>query len=280
MTSNPTLAVEQVDREAVDAFVRWNAPDMPSVPITIPSFLGHQRTAFLSGYAAAFARHRLEATARQHDNAEAVAGKPSAVEVDFMQALLDRYGEGGHLVELHDWRGFMAVVRKHLPRLASLTTQHDNADLIARNGWTHVNEPPATGGHYAVGGYVTGTLGRWFERAFATCIKTLDGPEWSHCDPDKAYVPIEYWYDLPGHPEAADALQAMTASPREVETEAWNWFARHPGLELSHSWDEDEQWVVHRVTGGRNDREWTLLSNEGSPLEAVLAARTALGEGQ
>jgi hypothetical protein len=61
----------------------------------------------------------VAALTTQHDNTDLIAGvhKPSAVEVDFMQALLDRYGESGNLVDLSDWPGFMAVVRKHLPRL-------------------------------------------------------------------------------------------------------------------------------------------------------------------
>lgn len=87
---------------------------------------------------------------------------------------------------------------------------------VERVAWTHVKNPPAVGGHYAVGGYVTTSLGRGFERAYATCIKTLDGPEWSHCDPQKAHIPIEYWYDLPSHPELA-ALQPSPSPAGDVE---------------------------------------------------------------
>jgi len=72
--------------------------------------------------------------------------------------------------------------------------------------WTRMSSPPPVGGHYAVGGYVTTALGRHFERAFATCILTLDGPEWSHCDPAKAHVPLQYWQDLGAHPEASPRL--------------------------------------------------------------------------
>lgn len=72
--------------------------------------------------------------------------------------------------------------------------------------WTHVKQPPKTGGHYAVGGYVNdGVLPRRFEPAFARCVLTLDGPSWSHCDDRKAHVPIEYWQDLGAHPEHAIA---------------------------------------------------------------------------
>ncbi len=85
--------------------------------------------------------------------------------------------------------------------------------LSHEGGWTHVKHAPPTGGHYAIGGYVDdGILPRRFERAFATCIKTLDGPEWSHCNPDKAFVPISYWFKLPGHPERAALSTPETVS--------------------------------------------------------------------
>jgi hypothetical protein len=53
-----------------------------------------------------------------------------------------------------------------------------------------------------VGGYIDdGTLPRRFERTFATCIRTLDGPEWSHSRRADTSVPIEYWFDTGPHPE-------------------------------------------------------------------------------
>lgn len=66
--------------------------------------------------------------------------------------------------------------------------------------WTHVNTPPKVGGTYVVGGYVSGPP-RHFEVTFATCILTLDGPSWSHRLTGNVKVPIEYWVDLPPHPE-------------------------------------------------------------------------------
>lgn len=57
------------------------------------------------------------------------------------------------------------------------------------------------------------------------------------------------------------------------------WLGEHPGIELSYAAysDDGEQWQVHRVNGGRNDREWTLLADEESPLLALRKARAALG---
>lgn len=45
--------------------------------------------------------------------------------------------------------------------------------------------------------------------------------------------------------------------------------------ELSHDWELEDCWVVHRVNGGRNDREWTLVGSGSTPLEALRAAYNA-----
>lgn len=51
------------------------------------------------------------------------------------------------------------------------------------------------------------------------------------------------------------------------------WLGRNPNCELSFDcWAEDAQWQVHRVTGGRNDREWKLLAEGATPLQALLSA--------
>jgi hypothetical protein len=45
--------------------------------------------------------------------------------------------------------------------------------------------------------------------------------------------------------------------------------------ELSHGcdhYDDDPEWRVHRVNGGRNDREWTLIGRGPTPADAIIAA--------
>jgi hypothetical protein len=69
----------------------------------------------------------------------------------------------------------------------------------------------------------------------------------------------------------------MTSDAREIASAMFDWLARHTQLELSYSgWDVDDGWEVHAVHGGRNDREWTLIAREQTPLEALMAARAEL----
>jgi len=69
----------------------------------------------------------------------------------------------------------------------------------------------------------------------------------------------------------------LTARIRELEG-AWDWLAKNLNFELD--WDEvaegEAAWRVHRTSGNRNDREWTLISTGQTPLEAVQAARSVL----
>ncbi len=52
-----------------------------------------------------------------------------------------------------------------------------------------------------------------------------------------------------------------------------DWFAKHPQCELSFAgYDDEQHWVVHRVSGGRNDREWRLVGEGETPRAAILAA--------
>jgi hypothetical protein len=55
--------------------------------------------------------------------------------------------------------------------------------------------------------------------------------------------------------------------------------AEHKNFELSwgaHPDDDTEAcWQVHRVNGGRNDREWTLIGVGNTPHEALYAALPA-----
>lgn len=80
-------------------------------------------------------------------------------------------------------------------------------------------------------------------------------------------------------------LQAAEERAEKVEG-AWSWLASNTNLELDHRYlDEDDHggtWQVHRVNGNVNDREWTLVAQARTPLEAILAARAAAlvnGEG-
>lgn len=52
-----------------------------------------------------------------------------------------------------------------------------------------------------------------------------------------------------------------------------DWLAEHTNYELSYkSFDDDPCWQVHRVNGGRNDREWTLIGEGETPRAALEAA--------
>lgn len=58
--------------------------------------------------------------------------------------------------------------------------------------------------------------------------------------------------------------------------EALEWLAANTSCELSHQYpdiEEDGEWQVHRITGNRNDREWTLIGRGPTPLDALLSAR-------
>lgn len=82
---------------------------------------------------------------------------------------------------------------------------------------------------------------------------------------------------------AADAiLSRLPASPGggdELE-----WFGKNRGLELSFTYldaeIDDYAWCVHQVSGGVNDRgwtlKWTLIGSGPTPAEAIKAARQKL----
>lgn len=51
------------------------------------------------------------------------------------------------------------------------------------------------------------------------------------------------------------------------------WLAKNLNCELSHvGEDDDSAWVVHRVTGSRNDREWREIGRGSTPSAAIAAA--------
>lgn len=56
-------------------------------------------------------------------------------------------------------------------------------------------------------------------------------------------------------------------------------FGQHRNLELSYHYadeDDDGAWQVHRVNGGRNDREWTLIGSGATPADAIDQALAAM----
>lgn len=60
------------------------------------------------------------------------------------------------------------------------------------------------------------------------------------------------------------------------------WLSENRNVELSFDYgdaDEDGKgWCVHRVNGGVNDREWTLIGTGATPLDALRAALQRKGE--
>jgi hypothetical protein len=64
-------------------------------------------------------------------------------------------------------------------------------------------------------------------------------------------------------------------------TAALAWLAANKNCELSFDYgdaDEDGKgWCVHRIDGGVNDREWTLI---GTGLTPEIAIGAAIGGGQ
>ena len=48
-----------------------------------------------------------------------------------------------------------------------------------------------------------------------------------------------------------------------------DWLEANPQIEISKSREEDGEWDVHAVRGGRNDREWTLLAHHETIRGAI-----------
>lgn len=88
-----------------------------------------------------------------------------------------------------------------------------------------------------------------------------------------------------GSDESVETCLTGWLSPLAARIEAlegaWSWLAENVGLELD--WAEIEEgeaaWRVHRVSGGRSDREWTLIATGVTPLAAVQAARSKMEKG-
>ncbi len=80
------------------------------------------------------------------------------------------------------------------------------------------------------------------------------------------------------HRQVRMALEAssLSSTPAQAVPEPLTWLAEHKNCELSfNGWDEDPVWQVHSVSGGRNDREWTLRATGRTPDEALRKAMAA-----
>lgn len=82
--------------------------------------------------------------------------------------------------------------------------------------------------------------------------------------------------------KGGDIIAYRILEPSKAEPcpacEAWDWLSGQHDAELSYCYGDDFRdpaWQVYLVHGGRNDREWRLISEAETPLEAVLAARAA-----
>lgn len=88
--------------------------------------------------------------------------------------------------------------------------------------------------------------------------------------------------------EAADTIEALRAELSSLRGEAdvigrlvgaIGWLESNTQCELSHRHDfaeDDPVWQVHAVNGGLNDREWTLIGEGETIVEAIDVARQAL----
>lgn len=88
--------------------------------------------------------------------------------------------------------------------------------------------------------------------------------------------------------EAADEITRLRAELSSLRGEAdvigrlvgaIGWLESNTQCELSHRHDfaeDDPVWQVHAVNGGLNDREWTLIGEGETIVEAIDAARQAL----
>lgn len=79
---------------------------------------------------------------------------------------------------------------------------------------------------------------------------------------------------------AIGQTEGHSAPAEESSQQAWDWLAKHRNLELSYGYGEDEEdtdgWLVHRVRGNVNDREWEQIGAGLTPLAALEAARQFL----
>lgn len=74
----------------------------------------------------------------------------------------------------------------------------------------------------------------------------------------------------------AEGVEPVSLPAREEVARALEAFGEGRNLELAYCYDPDIEgdegaWCVHRVNGGRNDREWTLIAKAATPADAILS---------
>lgn len=90
---------------------------------------------------------------------------------------------------------------------------------------------------------------------------------------DGATRPVDYDTNDPMGVEIDEPVADRERIARE---DVLAWLAEHHNLELSYDGWDTEAWLVHSVNGGRNDREWKLVSAGRTPALAIAAARDAI----
>ena len=77
--------------------------------------------------------------------------------------------------------------------------------------------------------------------------------------------------DWLSHHVATDPDASVEAGPDVLA-----WLSENRNVELSFDYgdadDDGKGWCVHRVNGGVNDREWTLVGTGDTPKAAIRAA--------
>jgi hypothetical protein len=86
------------------------------------------------------------------------------------------------------------------------------------NGWVKRSERlPTVGGTYLVGAYDDTTpLPRTFVRFWASFFLFDAGPEWQILDAEHEHRTVEYWIDLPPHPEHPGRKPAVRADRDDI----------------------------------------------------------------
>lgn len=84
--------------------------------------------------------------------------------------------------------------------------------------------------------------------------------------------------------EKIKRLEAVLDCPAGDAQSALTWLAQNQNCELSYDYgdadDDGKGWCVHRVNGGRNDREWTLIGRGATPEAAILSAIASDAKGK
>jgi hypothetical protein len=79
--------------------------------------------------------------------------------------------------------------------------------------------------------------------------------------------------------EDEDWEQILTALSAKRDDELWGALEKRFNWELSFDVWEDNVWQVHKVTGSRNDREWSLIGIGETPQDALRQALASTKQG-